>query len=215
MSEKQNSLQSLGLKCATIVAVAVSAGSELSAAEGPPGTAFTYQGDLDEGGTPLDGTANFEFSLWDDPATPPGMQVGPTLSQTIVVADGRFTTSLDFGGDIFTGGRALWREIAVCCPSTCTATTLSPRQELTPAPHALALPGLWTQQNAVSPNMIGGYSSNSVDAGVFGATISGGGAFANTHLVTDNFGTVGGGVDNQAGNDKRPDQQHHAGAVLA
>lgn len=171
-------------------------------ADVPVGTAVTYQGELEEAGSAVDDTCDFEFSLWKDPVSVAGAdKVGSTLAQTIVVADGRFTTALDFGGDIFTGGRALWLEIAVCCPSACAVTTLSPRQELTPAPHALALPGLWTQQNAVSPNMIGGYSSNSVNAGVFGATISGGGAFANTHLVTDNFGTVGGGVDNQAGND--------------
>ena len=61
MSEKRNSLQSLALKCTTIVAVAVSAGGTPTAGEGPAGTAFTYQGDLEEGGTPLD---------WDTPTFP-------------------------------------------------------------------------------------------------------------------------------------------------
>ncbi|MCH8968107.1 MAG: hypothetical protein IIA66_03190, partial [Planctomycetes bacterium] len=64
MSEKGNSLQSLALKCTALVAVVVSAGGKPAAAEGPAGTAFTYQGDLQEGDTPHDGTANFEFSLW-------------------------------------------------------------------------------------------------------------------------------------------------------
>ena len=91
------------------------------------------------------------------------------------MADGRFTVALDFGPDIFIGD-ARFMEIAVCCPSPCKdLTTLSPRQELTPAPHALALPGLYTQQNATSPNLIGGNSGNEVTSGAVGATIAGGG----------------------------------------
>ncbi len=52
---------------------------------------------------------------------------------------------------------------------------------------------------ASPPNLIGGYSSNSVTAGVTKATIAGGGASAATNKVTDEAGTVGGGVGNQAG----------------
>jgi hypothetical protein len=53
-----------------------------------------------------------------------------------------------------------------------------------------------------TPNLIGGYSGNTVTAGVQGATISGGGYFNGTSYpnhVTDNFGTIGGGLDNTAG----------------
>jgi hypothetical protein len=49
------------------------------------------------------------------------------------------------------------------------------------------------------PNLIGGYSGNSVTAGAVGAAIGGGGASGNTNRVTDNSGVVGGGVNNQAG----------------
>ena len=64
------------------------------------------------------------------------------------------------------------------------------------------------EPNATSPNLIGGYSGNSVTAGVIGATIGGGGSRddvygnpePNPNRVTDNYGTVGGGMDNQAGN---------------
>ena len=70
---------------------------------------------------------------------------------------------------------------------------LTPRQTLTPVPYTLALPGLWTQQNATSPNLIGGYSDNQVAAGVNGATISGGGSGGATNIVSANYGTVGGG----------------------
>ncbi len=55
------------------------------------------------------------------------------------------------------------------------------------------------EPNAESPNIIGGNSGNSVTGGAVGATISGGGYAANVNLVTDNYGTVGGGTYNQAG----------------
>jgi hypothetical protein len=56
------------------------------------------------------------------------------------------------------------------------------------------------EPNAASPNIIGGFSGNSVTAGVKGATIGGGGESTGTNRVTDDYGTVGGGFNNQAGN---------------
>jgi hypothetical protein len=50
-----------------------------------------------------------------------------------------------------------------------------------------------------SPNVVGGYSGNIVSSGVSAATISGGGTNVFTNRVTDAFGTVGGGRNNQAG----------------
>jgi len=52
------------------------------------------------------------------------------------------------------------------------------------------------------PNLIGGYSGNNVTAGAVGATIGGGGQGGNANRVTDEFGTVGGGIGNLAGNDE-------------
>ena len=52
---------------------------------------------------------------------------------------------------------------------------------------------------ADSPNLLGGYSGNAVTAGVYGATISGGGTVGHVNRVTDDLGTVGGGNINQAG----------------
>jgi len=51
-------------------------------------------------------------------------------------------------------------------------------------PHALALPGLRTQQNDASTNLIGGYSRNRVAVGVVGATIGGGGAVDGVNRVS-------------------------------
>jgi len=59
--------------------------------------------------------------------------------------------------------------------------------------------GIVVLSNATSPNFIGGFNGNSVLNGVFGATIGGGGATALTNHVTDNYGMVGGGCNNRAG----------------
>ena len=51
-------------------------------------------------------------------------------------------------------------------------------------------------------NLLGGYSENSITTGVHAATVFGGGIFSSTsypNRVTDNYGTVSGGIDNQSG----------------
>ncbi len=55
----------------------------------------------------------------------------------------------------------------------------------------------------VLPNVIGGSTQNAVTAGVDGATIAGGGGgtAAGANKVTDQYGVVGGGYGNVAGND--------------
>ncbi|MBI1743910.1 hypothetical protein HYR54_12715 [Candidatus Acetothermia bacterium] len=57
------------------------------------------------------------------------------------------------------------------------------------------------EPNATSPNWIGGFSGNSVRAGVAGATIGGGGSgdVGRINKVLEEFGTVSGGFDNTAG----------------
>ena len=55
------------------------------------------------------------------------------------------------------------------------------------------------EANATSPNIIGGYSGNTVTSGAYGAAICGGGSSGNTNRVTDSYGTIGGGRYNQAG----------------
>ena len=82
----------------------------IATAQTPMGTVFTYQGELSNGGVPVDEPrdgCDFEFTLWN--ASVDGSQVGPTLTPNALVADGRFTVALDFGADIFTGN-ARWLE---------------------------------------------------------------------------------------------------------
>ncbi|MHC4089169.1 MAG: tail fiber domain-containing protein [Planctomycetota bacterium] len=162
------------------------------------GTAFTYQGRLLDGGAAANGDYDFEFTLHDD-LTLGSVVAGPISIGDWSVSEGLFTVTLDFGSDVFIGD-ARWLEVGVRpWDSAGPYTYLTPRQELTPAPYALALPGLWTQQTGSTPNLIGGDSGNSVTAGAWGATISGGGMTGWVNTVTALFGTIGGGDTNTVG----------------
>lgn len=167
------------------------------------GTSFSYQGQLRKNGSPVTNTCNFQFSLWDSLSNPTG-QLGATQTiPSVSIANGLFTTTLntagEFGANAFNGD-ARWLAIATQCAGDVSYVALNPRQAVSPAPFAFALPGLYTQQNATSPNLIGGYSGNWVTSGVNGATIGGGGrASGYENTVTDDYGTVGGGVANRAG----------------
>ena len=160
------------------------------------GTAFSYQGHLKDAGGPVTDTCDFEFDLFDEATG--GIQIGTTVRASVVtVTDGLFTRQLDFG-EVFNGTER-HLEISVRCPAESGAySTLSPRQEMTPVPYALALPGLYTQYNGTSSNIIAGSHENIVSDGVGGGTISGGGA---PNWVTDDYGTVGGGKGNRAGDE--------------
>jgi len=164
------------------------------------GTAFTYQGYLEKpAGSPVTNFCDFRFGLWNAPAVGDPKGISPQTNNGVSVSGGVFTTSIDFGAAGI-HGTARWLEIEVRCPTLVGGfQLLNPRVELKPAPHALALPGLYTQQNPTSPNLIGGYSGNSVTAGAYSASIGGGGEFLSENKVTDTGGTIAGGSANQAG----------------
>lgn len=105
-----------------------------SAAE--TGSAFTYQGRLNDGGIPADGPYDLVFILYDDPEF--GAPVGaPVEIEGQDVINGLFTVQLDFGSAVF-NGQALWLEIGVRpWDSGGDYTYLAPRQPLNAAPYAL------------------------------------------------------------------------------
>ncbi len=172
-----------------------------------PGTGFTYQGYLEAGGAPVTGACDFRASLWD--AVSSGAQLGgnETVSGA-AVTEGRFTLLLNstglFGARAFDGS-ARWLGLAVRCPAgSGSYEDLTPRQAVTPAPLALALPGLRTEQNATSPNVVGGHISNTVSSvAVVGAVIAGGGSAVSPNQVSISspYATVSGGAGNTAGSD--------------
>jgi hypothetical protein len=102
----------------------------------PLGSAFTYQGALDSGGTPANGPYDFEFRIFDDPVAV--LPLGPpVLRDDVGLTAGVFSVDLDFGTAAF-NGQARWLEIAVRPGTSIGAyTPLLPRQRIAPAPYAL------------------------------------------------------------------------------
>jgi hypothetical protein len=100
------------------------------------GSAFVYQGKLQDGGAAANGTYQFEFKLYD--AVAGGNQVGQTLSDIpATVTSGIFTVNLDFGAASYTGA-ARFLEISVRLNGSGQPyTNLNPRQEITSAPYAV------------------------------------------------------------------------------
>jgi len=100
------------------------------------GTAFTYQGRLNDNAQPANASFDFRFVLFT--AGSGGSQIGNTLTnEDVAVNNGLFTVELDFGVSAFTG-EARWLEIAVRPgASTGSFTPLTPRPPLTPTPNAL------------------------------------------------------------------------------
>jgi len=103
---------------------------------GAQGTAFTYQGRLNDGTNIANGTYDLTFSAWD--AVSGGTQVSAILTNTAVVVDnGSFTVSLDFGGSVFNLGNDRWLELGVRTNGSGAFGTLTPRQAITPTPYAM------------------------------------------------------------------------------
>ena len=117
-----------------LAALISTANLELSTAHAQ-GTAFTYQGRLNDGGSPATGTYDFTFSLYLTNQT--GVVVaGPINNSAVPVSSGLFTTTLDFGPGLFKGPN-YWLEIAVRTNGAAIFTNLTPRQPLLPVPYAI------------------------------------------------------------------------------
>jgi Chaperone of endosialidase len=102
-------------------------------------TSFTYQGRLTDGGTPANGSYDFQFTLWDalnGGAQQP--QPGPiTLTKNAVfVSAGTFVVQLDFGASAFPGADR-FLEVSVRPASVGSFVTLLPRQQINSTPYAV------------------------------------------------------------------------------
>jgi hypothetical protein len=108
-------------------------------------TVFTYQGQLNHGGNPLNATADFQFTLFDALAGP--NQIGSMLPvNNVTITEGVFTVPIDFGASAFDGS-ARFLQIAVRSPAGSGAfTTLTPRQQLTATPYALHTRGIFVDE---------------------------------------------------------------------
>ena len=175
-----------------------------------PPDLVNFQGRLTDpstGNVVADGSYSISFSIWDAKPSGTGNLVW-FETQNVIVNGGLFNVLLGLntsltGFNVFNGAPR-YLEIKVGADPT-----LEPRQPFVNVPYAflatnaegLAVDGttaLRVEMNATSPNLVGGHGTNSA-SGV-GATIGGGGNSGFPNRVTDDFGTVGGGANNQAGN---------------
>jgi len=180
------------------------------------GTAFTYQGRLDDGGSQANGSYDLTFALFD--AVSGGVQQGTTLTNAaIAVSNGLFTVTLDFGNQF--PGPDRWLEIGVRPNGGGTFSMLAPRQPLTPTPYAVRaanfsgpiaaaqLSGTYTgavtfnnPSNSFSGNggSLTGLSATALSSGTVPSV-----ALSNAWRIAGNAGTVNGThfvgtTDNQA-----------------
>jgi len=99
------------------------------------GTAFTYQGRLNDGSSPATGIYDLRLTIY-DAAGGAGVVAGPVTNVFTSVSNGLFAVALDFGASVFTGAER-WLESAVRTNGSGAFTTLAPRQKILPSPYAL------------------------------------------------------------------------------
>jgi hypothetical protein len=155
------------------------------------GTAFTYSGRLDDGGSPANGSYDLTFTLFNALSGP--SQVGTTFTNTATtVSNGLFTVTLDFGS-VFSG-TACWVEIATRTNGAGSFATLTPRQQLTPTPYAIYAEGASAAgiSGTLPTASLGGAYGNQValnnTANQFAGSFTGNGG----GLTNLNVGTLGG-----------------------
>jgi hypothetical protein len=124
------------------------------------GTAFTYQGRLNDGGQPANGSYDLTFSLFTSSGD--GSQVGGAITNTATpVNSGLFTVKLDFGASPFTGPDR-WLQLAVRTNGAGAFTNLVARQLISPAPYAIYSAYSDTARTASMAGMVanGVYTTN-------------------------------------------------------
>src|SRR5208283_4758127 len=76
------------------------------------GTAFTYQGQLQNNGSLASGTYNLTFTLFNNTNAYYPPVAGPVTNNGVLVANGLFTVTIDFGSSVW-NGQTNWLEIGV------------------------------------------------------------------------------------------------------
>lgn len=121
------------------------------------GTAFAYNGKLNDGNSPASGLFDITFTLYDTNSGGNAV-AGPVTNSATAVSNGMFSVTLDFGPGVFTGTN-YWIELAVRTNGSGSFDLLSPRQAILPTPYSIYAA---TAGNAVSALVAG--SANSVSA---------------------------------------------------
>ena len=168
-------------KLAPVVLLALALVPGLAQAQAPQPAAlatvypnsFTYQGQLRANGALVNGTCDFEFSLYDSASGGTLIDVPHTVN-AVQVTNGLFTINDLFFAEWAFYGQLRWLSIGVKCPAGTPGayTYLSPRQPLTGAPLALSLmPGAATIGSVSAYFKSAIYGGNTLDTGLgYGVT---------------------------------------------
>ena len=119
-------------------------------------SSFTYQGRLNDGGTPANGNYDLEFRLFDVESG--GSALATQQRLNVAVSAGIFTSTLDFGAS-FTGGQR-FLEIGVRAPGGSSFTTLNPRQAITSTPYAIRSLNAGAADTATNATQLGGIAAS-------------------------------------------------------
>ncbi len=97
-------------------------------------TTFTYQGRIYNNGALANG--NYVLRITPFSQVTAGIQLAaPFTTPAVSVVDGIFSTTLDYGTSVFTGG-PVWLAVEVQAPAA-GFVLLAPRQPVTPAPYSI------------------------------------------------------------------------------
>ena len=117
------------------------------------GTAFTYQGRLNDGANLASGNYDLRFTIYD--AASVGAQQGSTLTNSAVaVSNGLFTVTLDFGNQF--PGANRWLEIGVRTNGGGAFSTLASRRPITVTPYAVTANSASNLLGTVPATQLGG-----------------------------------------------------------
>src|SRR6266542_3901425 len=165
--------------------LALLAGINQAAAQGT--TAFTYQGQLRDGGTNANGTYSMTFKLYD--AVSGGIQIGGDITTSPTLANGLFSVNLDFGAAF--DGSDRWLDITVA------ADILAPRVQVLPAPYAqFAAVAATVTNGAIMNAQLAGNAVNTtnIQNNAVTTTQIANGAVTEAKIVSVNGATVSGAV---------------------
>lgn len=141
------------------------------------GTAFTYQGRLTDTANPVSGSFDFRFALF--PAAGGGLELAALTNTAVLVSNGLFLATLDYGSNQFTGGPR-WLEIGVRSNGVGAFGTLTPRQPITPTPYSIYSIRAANFSGAVTasqlpPGVVTNGATNLTLSGTFNGTHTGNG----------------------------------------
>src|SRR5581483_7681644 len=97
------------------------------------GTAFTYQGRLNDAGKPANGIYDVRFTAFD--ALTNGTAWGGFIAMNVGVTDGLFTAVVNMGAGVFDGSDR-WLQLSVRTNGGTTFSQLLPRQRISAVPYA-------------------------------------------------------------------------------